>query len=63
MLYPYRDLTITSKVQECCKREFAAKLGEFDCSIKISEIQKYFCSYVNFQMRKRREILEVGIKI
>ena len=28
-LYPYRELTITSKVQECCGREFAAKLGEF----------------------------------
>ena len=32
MLYPYRALTITSKVQECCGREFAAKLGEFDYS-------------------------------
>ena len=31
-LYPYRELTITSKVQECCGREFAAKLGEFDYS-------------------------------
>ena len=30
MLYPYRDLTITSKVQECCGREFAGKLGECD---------------------------------
>ena len=29
-LYPYQDLTITSKVQECCGREFAAKLGESD---------------------------------
>ena len=29
-LYPYRELTITSKVQECYEREFAAKLGEFD---------------------------------
>ena len=31
-LYPYRELTITSKVQDCCGREFAAKLGEFDYS-------------------------------
>ena len=31
-LYPYRELTITSKVQECCGWEFAAKLGEFDYS-------------------------------
>ena len=31
-LYPYRELTITSKVQECCGRELAAKLGEFDYS-------------------------------
>ena len=31
-LYPYRELTITSKVQECCGQEFAAKLGEFDYS-------------------------------
>ena len=31
-LYPHRELTITSKVQECCGREFAAKLGEFDYS-------------------------------
>ena len=31
-LYPYREPTITSKVQECCGREFAAKLGEFDYS-------------------------------
>ena len=29
-LYPYRELTTTSKVQECCGRESAAKLGEFD---------------------------------
>ena len=33
MLYPHREITITSKVQECCGREFAAKLGEFDYSI------------------------------
>ena len=32
MLYPYRELTITSKVQECCGWEFAAKLGEPDYS-------------------------------
>ena len=31
-LYPYRELTITSKVQECCGWEFAAKLGEFHYS-------------------------------
>ena len=31
-LYPYGELTITSKVQECCGPEFAAKLGEFDYS-------------------------------
>ena len=31
-LYPYSELTITSKVQECCGQEFAAKLGEFDYS-------------------------------
>ena len=31
-LNPYQELTITSKVQECCGREFAAKLGEFDFS-------------------------------
>ena len=29
----YRELTITSKVQECCGQEFAAKLGEFDYSL------------------------------
>ena len=33
MLYPCRELTITSKVQECCGREFGAKLGEFDYRI------------------------------
>ena len=32
MLYPYRELTITSKVQEYSGREFVAKLGEFDYS-------------------------------
>ena len=32
-LYPYRELTITSKVQECFGWEFAAKLGEFDNSM------------------------------
>ena len=32
-LYPYQGLTITSKVQECCGREFAAKLREFKYSI------------------------------
>ena len=31
-LYPYRELIITSKVQECCAWEFAAKLGEFGYS-------------------------------
>ena len=34
--YPYRELAITSKVQECCGLEFAAKLGEFDYSEKQS---------------------------
>ena len=29
-IYPYRELTITSKVQERCGRKFAAKLGEFE---------------------------------
>ena len=32
MIYPDRELTNTSKVQECCGQEFAAKLGEFDYS-------------------------------
>ena len=32
-LYPYRELNITSKVQECFGREFAAKLCEFDYSL------------------------------
>ena len=27
-----RELTIASKVRECCWREFAVKLGEFDYS-------------------------------
>ena len=31
-LYPYLELPITSKVQECCGWEFAAKLGEFSYS-------------------------------
>ena len=31
-LYPHRELTITSKVQECCGWEFAGGLGEFDYS-------------------------------
>ena len=35
-LYPNRELTITSKVQECCGREFAATLGEFDYSHVLS---------------------------
>ena len=34
-LYPDRELTITSKVQEFCGWEFAAKLGEFDYSTLI----------------------------
>ena len=35
MLYPHRELTITSKVQECCGWEFAAKLGEVDDSVML----------------------------
>ena len=35
-LYPYRELTITSKVQECCGQEFAAKLAEFDYSLRYA---------------------------
>ena len=35
MLYPYRELTITSKVQEFCGREFAAKLGAFDYNLHL----------------------------
>ena len=31
-LHPYRELTVASKVQECCGWEFAAKLGESDYS-------------------------------
>ena len=48
-LYPYRELTITSKVQECCGREIAAKLGEFDYSrvmsvlIIIEGMENYQC--------------------
>ena len=30
---PHKSLPNTSKVQECCGWEFAAKLGEFDYSI------------------------------
>ena len=35
MLYPYRELAITSKLHECCGREFAAKLDEFGYSIIV----------------------------
>ena len=43
-LYPYRELTITSKVQECCGREFAAKLGEFDSTNSATTVA-YSCQY------------------
>ena len=39
MSYPYRELTITSKVQECCGREFAAKLGEFDYCVALGRVE------------------------
>ena len=49
-LYPYRELTITSKVQECHGREFAAKLGEFDysiCGSTVSMVRKREVSIQN----------------
>ena len=46
-LYPYRKLTITSKVQECCWWEFAAKLGEFDYStfVNVNFAFKFIVKY------------------
>ena len=38
MIYPYRELPITRKVQECYGREFAAKLGEFD--YRVNSLQR-----------------------
>ena len=40
-LYPYRELAITSKVQECCGWEVAAELVNFKYSacIAISELK------------------------
>ena len=35
MIYRVESYPITSKVQECCGLEFAAKLGEFDYSLLI----------------------------
>ena len=40
-LYPYRELTITSKVQECCGWEFAAKLGQFGYRFQHRELFQF----------------------
>ena len=54
MLYLYRELTITSKVQECCGWEFAAKQGEFDYSYGtpffLHELTRSFLPYPNKQL-------------
>ena len=42
-LYPCRELTTTSKVQECCGLEFAAKLGEFDYR-RVHTSAKEYCT-------------------
>ena len=42
-LYPYRELTITSRVQECCGLEFAAKLAEFDYSVEFCSFSEFRC--------------------
>ena len=42
-LCPYRELTITSEVQEFCGRKFPAKLGEFNYS-------KYFGGLYNVEV-------------
>ena len=52
MLYPYRELTITSKVQECCGREFAAELGEFDYSL--------FKEYYPFNVNKPKDLNNIS---
>ena len=39
-LYPYRELTITIKVQECFGREFAAKLGDLTIVTILRNIQE-----------------------
>ena len=47
-LYPYQELTITSKVHECCEWEFAAKLGESDYrSIPSFHMVDFACQIIH----------------
>ena len=54
-LYLDRELTITSKVQECCGREFAAKLSEFAYSLKISPFTRKYAVVVSLMPKVLQE--------